>query len=61
MSNSYLETLLEDKATEFAYDEDKVMTAMERVLTYQAFLAGAKYILSNTSVSKPTKKEVKNQ
>lgn len=61
MSNNYLETLLEEKATEFAYDDDKVMTFSERIIAYQAYLAGAKLILATTSATKPVKKEVKNQ
>lgn len=60
MSN-YLETLLEDKATEFAYDENKVMTFSERIIAYQAYLAGAKLILASTSATKPVKKDTKNQ
>jgi hypothetical protein len=59
--SDYLETLLEDKANEFAYNDDKVMTPMERVLSYQAFLAGCKFILEVTSATKPIKKDIKTQ
>lgn len=57
MSNDYLDEVIEKEANEFAFDDDKVCTPMERVLMYQAFIAGAKFILKVTSLGKKPKEK----
>lgn len=57
--NDDLRKIVEKEADKHAFDKNKPMTSMERVLAYQGFIAGVEYILKVTNLHPDmTKKEV---
>ncbi len=55
-----LKKIIEDEAEKHAYDQEKPLSTWERIFSYQAFIAGAEFIVKKSSFEKPVKKKVQD-